>query len=723
MTGTDDSTALEGGQRQSAEDRLRELEHRKVAQQHAAELGEEQKLRSAAEQAQQRMAFLAEASRVLASSLDFETTLRNVAKLAVPTVADWCAVDLVDADGELQRLAVEHADAAKRDFVLELQRRYPPDPQSKQGAFEVVRTGRTQFVERIPDELLVASAVDEEHLRLLRGLGLRSFVVAPLTGRDGVLGAITFVHSESGRNYEDGDVAFLEDLARRAATAIENARLVRELEETRQLLQEQAALLESQTEELHLQAAHLEQSQVEVELSNVELQESNAALAAQTEELERQADEKQLLLDSVQRARRDEARVADSIQRVGHSIAAELDVQRILQDVTDAATELTGAEFGLSVYTIPDPTGSASTLRAVSGGELPDIVADFPFTGRRAYRSDDLGRERTLPAWPFADVVITPRGLTSFLAVPVVSRTGERLGGLFFGHSEAARFGELQERLAMGIAGWAAVAVDNARLYQAERQARAEAERANRAKADFLATMSHELRTPLNAMIGYTDLLLAGIPVVVPDEARAKIERIAISARHLLELIEEVLTFARLEAGEETIHLETVELDTLLDEVQALSEPLAMAKGLHFTCRLRPELPPMTSDARKLRQILLNLISNAIKFTDDGSVELNADEEGGTIVFRVADTGLGIDPGHQEKIFEPFWQVDGGTTRKAGGTGLGLTVSRRLARLLGGDIELSSNDGAGSTFTVRLPRVSAARPARSAGELPAPHAG
>ena len=233
--------------------------------------------------------------------------------------------------------------------------------------------------------------------------------------------------------------------------------------------------------------------------------------------------------------------------------------------------------------------------------------------------------------------------------------------------------------------------------------ARAEAERANRVKSEFLATMSHELRTPLNAILGYSDLLLSGVPDPIQGRVQKKVERIDLSARHLLALIEEILTFSRLEAGEERIEVHPFSMQTLLGDVEVLIEPLATAKGIALRMPALAEPMLMRSDPRKIRQVLVNLLGNGIKFTRAGQVALDVVQAGEDVVFRVVDTGPGIAPEDLARIWEPFWQADGGSTRAAGGTGLGLSVSRRLARLLGGDLSAESEVGRGSTFVLRLP--------------------
>jgi signal transduction histidine kinase len=233
--------------------------------------------------------------------------------------------------------------------------------------------------------------------------------------------------------------------------------------------------------------------------------------------------------------------------------------------------------------------------------------------------------------------------------------------------------------------------------------ARRAMEEANRAKTDFLATMSHELRTPLNAMIGYSDLLLDGIPEAVSEPVAASVERIGISARHLLGLIEEILTYTRVEAGREHVERAPTDLKRLLDEAAAIAEPLAADKGVDFRVDSPPNALVVTTDARKVRQILLNLVGNAVKFTEKGSVTIGLRAGDGVATFRVADTGEGIAPEHMEDIFEPFFQVETRHSRRVSGTGLGLSVSRRLARLLDGELVAESKPGEGSTFELRLP--------------------
>ncbi len=228
-------------------------------------------------------------------------------------------------------------------------------------------------------------------------------------------------------------------------------------------------------------------------------------------------------------------------------------------------------------------------------------------------------------------------------------------------------------------------------------------EEANRARSTFMATVSHELRTPLNAVIGYADLLTEGVPEPIGHGALQQVHRIRMAARHLLQLIEEVLTFSRLEAGRERVNVEEIEISRLIEEVRAVAEPLAAHAGLAFAIEVPADVQALRTDPRKLRQVLLNLLGNAIKFTDEGDVRLAVAQEGSEVRFVVSDTGIGISEADLEQLCDPFWQADGSHTRQAQGSGLGLTISERFAQLLGGTLEVVSEVGAGSTFTLRVP--------------------
>jgi signal transduction histidine kinase len=236
--------------------------------------------------------------------------------------------------------------------------------------------------------------------------------------------------------------------------------------------------------------------------------------------------------------------------------------------------------------------------------------------------------------------------------------------------------------------------------------ARDEAQRANRAKNDFLAVMSHELRTPLNAIIGYGALMRDGIPDPVTPGQRRQIERIGASAKHLLALIDEVLTLSRLELGRERITPTAIGVATLVEEAAAMMEPEAHKKGLTLSLVVPEREMTMVTDAGKLRQALVNLLGNAVKFTDHGDVCIRAlcEPDAEEVVFEVEDTGIGIDAQHLPRVFDAFWQVDQAPTRRVGGTGLGLHVTRRLVRLLGGEVAARSPVGHGSCFSIRISR-------------------
>jgi signal transduction histidine kinase/DNA-binding response OmpR family regulator len=440
-------------------------------------------------------------------------------------------------------------------------------------------------------------------------------------------------------------------------------------------------------------------------------------------------------------ALRDETTLIATIQRIGSALASELDLERIVQLVTDEATLLTGAQFGAFFYNVVDPErGEAYMLYSLAG--VPrERFAGFPhpratpvfaptFRGDGPMRSDDITKDPRYGQW--APHFGMPKGhlpVRSYLAVPVRSRTGEVLGGLFFGHERTGAFTEREERLVVGVAGWTAVAMDNARLYAAERQAREDAEAAARTKTEFLATMSHEFRTPLNAVLGYAQLLELGVLGPNTPAQQVHLERLQASARHLLGLIDDVLDVAKVDADRLVVRRDRLLTGAVVAAAVAVVQPQATTKGVRLldVGAGEPGVPYL-GDEHRVRQILVNLLANAVKFTPTGgevtvtcgtakepepgvwrggasAASLSDDGRDGAsgwVYVRITDTGPGLDPELVHRLFEPFVQGDAALTREHGGTGLGLAISRRLARLMNGDVVARSQPGAGATFTLWL---------------------
>jgi signal transduction histidine kinase len=232
-----------------------------------------------------------------------------------------------------------------------------------------------------------------------------------------------------------------------------------------------------------------------------------------------------------------------------------------------------------------------------------------------------------------------------------------------------------------------------------------ELEQASRLKSQFLANMSHEFRTPLNAILGYTHMLLQGVAGELPANVKRQLTRIDSNGRHLLTIINEILDITRIEAGKMPMQVSEFNLNELVSEVMTELDPVIARSRLAVSAKLSSEPPLMSTDRQKVKQILVNLLTNALKFTHQGGIEIAVDLHAGArhATIAVTDTGIGIAPEHHEKIFEDFRQVDDSPSRQYGGTGLGLAICRRLANALGGRITLQSSLGRGSTFTLTIP--------------------
>jgi signal transduction histidine kinase len=495
-------------------------------------------------------------------------------------------------------------------------------------------------------------------------IGLRACWSTPImSATNACLGTFAMYYDQP-RAPSPADLELIRTAALLAGALIERERLLSLSEADRQALADANAVLEEQQVELEVANQQLQDSAAELEMLNQQLQENATELEMQAEALE----------------------VANSELRV-----SEERIRDVFEQAPVALAVLTGPEH---VYSIASPMY-------------------FEYVGR----SDILGRTvvEALPesATPqFLDVLdrIYRSGETCQFVErrALLDRDGDGQPEEYFFN---IGYRPLRDRNG-NVYAIASVSLDVTDQVAARRDleaARADAEEANRAKSEFLATMSHELRTPLNAIAGYADLLLAGVRGDLSDAQRADVERIKRSGQHLLGLINDILNFAKLEAGQVEFHVSDLPVASLLQSLEELVRPQVDTKTLMYSQSVASNDLLVRGDAEKVRQVLLNLVTNAVKFTEPGGqicVECGADDQNVHIVVR--DTGRGIADEHLARIFDPFVQIDRERTPKSQqGVGLGLSISRDLAQGMGGSLTATSTLGQGSTFTLTLPRPAA----------------
>ena len=418
------------------------------------------------------------------------------------------------------------------------------------------------------------------------------------------------------------------------------------------------------------------------------------------------------LFDEVQARTGELAKSVGELQALGEvsqAVNSTLDLQTVLETIVAKAVQLSATDAG-AIYVF-SKLRQKFRLRATYGmsDELIGAVrsqtirAGETAIGQAAQRREPLQIADLLdePRNPIQDLVLNA-GYRALLVVPLL-RPNSIVGALVVRRKEPSAFASSTIDLLQTFAAQSVLAIQNARLFSEIEEKSRQIEIASKHKSQFLANMSHELRTPMNAVLGFTEMMADGLYGQLPEKALKALERVQSNGRHLLGLINDVLDLSKIEAGQLTLALEDYSVSQVVQTVLSGTESLAKNKGLKLAASVAEGLPIGHGDERRLTQVLLNLVGNAIKFTDQGSVEIGARKVDGFFEISVQDTGPGVAPDDQKRIFEEFQQVDSSSTRKKGGTGLGLAISKRIVEMHGGTLNVESVIGEGSAFRIMIP--------------------
>jgi PAS domain S-box-containing protein len=433
----------------------------------------------------------------------------------------------------------------------------------------------------------------------------------------------------------------------------------------------------------------------------------------------------------------EETRILELLNQSGPAIAAQLNLQTLVQNVTDAATKLSGAKFGVFCYSATEQLIESFSPYALSGvsHEAFEILGSSrhaplfnpTFRGEGVVRFADLTQESDYESvLPRESTSTEGAPIRSYLAVPVISRSGEVIGGLFFGHPEPNMFSERTERLSLGVAAQAAAAIDNARLYEAAQaqiarreQAEAALRETDRRKDEFLATLAHELRNPLAPI--RQAALISKMAGATEAQKRWSHDVISRQVHHMSLLLDDLLDVSRITRGTLQLRKQATELSSVVDAAVETARPTLDAKRHRLSIDISQEQTYLSADPLRIAQVLSNLLTNAAKYTDpEGLIRLTAHCSSDSVVIQVIDNGIGIAQEALPRIFQMFSQVKASQDRSDGGLGIGLALAKGLVELHGGQIEARSGGiGRGSEFIVRLP-VGTASPLKLAGSRAEP---
>ena len=661
---------------------------------------------------------LAETSQVLAKDLDYKTRLTNLAKLLVPRLADWCAIDIVDENQEIQRVAVAHTDPKMIEWAYEINRRYPPGPNSSTGVYKVIRTHQAEYVPVIPAEMIDA-ITDPDQREHVRKLGLASLIVVPLSARGHTLGALSLIWAESNHRYTTDDLELTQELARRAGLALDNARLYAEAQRLNTELEERVNMRTAQLQSSNVRLSDEvnERKMVEEKFRrlNVELEErvvertrqlENANQKLQVEIFERELTDEALRL-SLQKTR--------ELYEISQTMGLVNTPDELLQALLSSSYLVSAIRASIAVFDSiwheeEVPPAFCKILTAWNQQSNTLLYIGQKMTSMEYGLLEPYSRNEPLV---IADIRHDPRineamrqrlmnlDVVSSIIFPLIAG-GECYGMLSLHFDQVIMLNTEDLRHLQGLVDEVAMGIHNFRLLEAEARARREAEEANDVKLKFLAMISHELRTPLTSIKGFSTTLLADDVEWTPENQRDFIETISLEADKLSELIEQLLNLSRLEAGAIRIDPQHVEWKQIL--LTSLAQLQALTIHHHLVMEEQEALPTLNVDVMRVSQVVTNLVTNATRYSPHNTTIMIAVEKLSDqfIKVRVIDEGTGIPWQERSRVFEAFQQLD---REKAGtqGAGLGLAICRGLIEAHGGRIWVDNHTGQGTTMSFTLP--------------------
>jgi signal transduction histidine kinase len=458
----------------------------------------------------------------------------------------------------------------------------------------------------------------------------------------------------------------------------------------------------SSTDEIGMLARHLDGMRGSIKRLFTELNDSKRKL----EEYNRTLEEK------VEIRTKELARSVDELKALGEisrTVSSTLDLETVLINIVQHAVQLSGADTG-TIYEIDEETQtfmpsinfgmSDEMIRVLSESKLR--VGDDTVIGQAALRKSpkQIPDLKNISNYPLSSII--EDGFRALLALPLL-RKDRLIGGLIVRRKAPGEFPASVVEMLQTFAAQSVVAIHNAQLFSEIEEKGKELEIANRHKSEFLANMSHELRTPLNAILGFTELIIDNIYGDVPDKILEVLERVEKNGLHLLNLINDVLDLSKIEAGRLKLSLNDYSMRGIIETAVISIEALALEKQLKLSVNIQEDIGQGHGDEQRISQVILNLVGNAIKFTDQGNVSIEAKRQNQDFIVSISDTGPGLSEEDQKKIFEEFRQADGSSTRKKGGTGLGLSISKKIIEMHKGNIGVESTLGKGSTFWFSLP--------------------